>query len=577
MPANQAFVTLATTDSYCMGALVVGQCLRRHRTTRQTVVMVSTNVSSQARAALGHVFDQVLVVDVLDSGDQAHLSWLGRPELGVTFTKLHCWTLTQYRKCVFLDADTLVLCNVDELFEREELSAAPDPGWPDCFNSGVFVFRPSLITYGRLLEHARQHGSFDGGDQGLLNTFFSDWAVRDISKHLPFVYNLSAITVYTYLPAYQEYGHNAKIVHFLGSVKPWNLRSNSQTNQHTSSHLEEFVYQWWMEYSYLHLLIKTMSHQEPAVPIQHAGPKQHKYHRERSESSTLAPYSSPLYTPISTVQTITLLSQSQGREEEKAEAREEEKAKAREEEKPKAREEEKPKAREEEKPKAREEEKPKAREEEKPKAREEEKPKAREEDKPKAREEDKPKAREEDKPKGREEDKPKGREEDKPKGREEVKPKGREEDKPKGRKEDKPKGREVKPKGRGATVSLIEDLTESLLRKVTLLTEERKKRLDSPTQPGEMRTQRQDVSPGKEGGTGDRTANQDPPGPSGEGSEVTDTAFNPMEDPATEPTAAKAEEDDLEQRRLWEEGQADYLGKDAFDNIQKKLDRFLYL
>jgi hypothetical protein len=36
-------------------------------------------------AALGHVFDQVLVVDVLDSGDQAHLSWLGQPELGGHF------------------------------------------------------------------------------------------------------------------------------------------------------------------------------------------------------------------------------------------------------------------------------------------------------------------------------------------------------------------------------------------------------------------------------------------------------------------------------------------------------------
>ncbi|XP_070302060.1 glycogenin-2 isoform X1 [Salvelinus sp. IW2-2015] len=551
MPANQAFVTLATTDSYCMGALVVGQCLRRHRTTRQTVVMVSTNVSSQARAALGHVFDQVLVVDVLDSGDQAHLSWLGRPELGVTFTKLHCWTLTQYSKCVFLDADTLVLCNVDELFEREELSAAPDPGWPDCFNSGVFVFRPSLITHGRLLEHARQHGSFDGGDQGLLNTFFSDWAVRDISKHLPFVYNLSTIAVYTYLPAYQEYGHNAKIVHFLGSVKPWNLRSNSQTNQHTNSHLEEFVYQWWMEYSYLHHLLKTMSHQEPAVPIQHAGPKQHSQGREEEKPKA--------------------------REEEKPKAREEEKPKGREEEKPKAREEEKPKAREEEKPKAREEDEPKAREEEKPKAREE-KPKAREEEKPKAREEEKPKGREEDEPKAREEEKPKGREEDEPKGREEEKPKGREEDEPKAREEDEPEGREEdEPKGREATVSLIEDLTESLLRKANLLTEERKKRLDSPTQPGEMRTQRQDVSTGKEGGAGDRTANQDPPGPSEEGSEVTETAFNPMEDPATEPTAAKTEEDELEQRRLWEEGQADYLGKDAFDNIQEKLDRFLHL
>ncbi|KAL1021832.1 hypothetical protein UPYG_G00018620 [Umbra pygmaea] len=241
--ADQAYVTLATTDSYCMGALVVGQCLRRHGTTRHTVVMVSPNVSRQARAALGQVFDHVLVVDVLDSGDWAHLYWLGRPELGVTFTKIHCWTLTQYRKCVFLDADILVLCNVDELFEREELSAAPDPGWPDCFNSGVFVFRPSLDTHARLLEHARYHGSFDGGDQGLLNTFFSDWAVKDIKKHLPFVYNLSANTMYTYLPAYQQYGHNAKIVHFVGLVKPWNLCSASQTSLPINSQLEEFVYQ----------------------------------------------------------------------------------------------------------------------------------------------------------------------------------------------------------------------------------------------------------------------------------------------------------------------------------------------
>lgn len=55
-----------------------------------------------------------------------------------------------------------VLSNVDELFEREELSAAPDPGWPDCFNSGVFVFQPSAHTHCRLLEHAKCHGSFDG-------------------------------------------------------------------------------------------------------------------------------------------------------------------------------------------------------------------------------------------------------------------------------------------------------------------------------------------------------------------------------------------------------------------------------
>lgn len=55
-----------------------------------------------------------------------------------------------------------VLQNCDELFEREELSAAPDPGWPDCFNSGVFVFKPSENTFNQLLEFAKAKGSFDG-------------------------------------------------------------------------------------------------------------------------------------------------------------------------------------------------------------------------------------------------------------------------------------------------------------------------------------------------------------------------------------------------------------------------------
>lgn len=55
-----------------------------------------------------------------------------------------------------------VLSNIDDLFEREELSAAPDPGWPDCFNSGVFVYQPSIETYNQLLHLASEQGSFDG-------------------------------------------------------------------------------------------------------------------------------------------------------------------------------------------------------------------------------------------------------------------------------------------------------------------------------------------------------------------------------------------------------------------------------
>ncbi|KAL1282235.1 hypothetical protein QQF64_001038 [Cirrhinus molitorella] len=318
MAEAQAFVTLATTDAYSMGCIVVGKSLRRHETSRKLVVMVSPSVSRAARLALEDVFDEVVVVDVLDSRDKAHLTLLRRPELGVTFTKLHCWTLTQYSKCVFLDADTLVLCNVDELFEYEELSAAPDPGWPDCFNSGVFVFRPSLNTHNQILEHAAQYGSFDGGDQGVLNTFFSDWAVKDIRKHLPFVYNLTAGAVYTYLPAFQQYGHHAKIVHFLGGTKPWHLSydpqaANESSFRHSSDNFEQFINLWWVEYySKRHLDVKQDDKNEDHVrlhshqPVQQlVSPQTHQSPSQSLKSSAEA-HHREMITPSPPLQDLTL-------------------------------------------------------------------------------------------------------------------------------------------------------------------------------------------------------------------------------------------------------------------------------
>jgi len=248
----EAWVTLATNDEYAVGALTLAASLRRVQTTKKLVIMITKMVSGNVKKTLTEAFDDVVSVEELDSGDIANLTLLDRTELGITFTKIRCWALTQYIKCVFLDADTLVLANSDELFEREELSAAPDAGWPDCFNSGVFVFRPNLNTYKDLVNHASSTGSFDGGDQGLLNTFFSDWATKDISRHLPFTYNMVASATYSYLPAFKKFGKNVNIIHFIGSAKPWKTCFDGSgeailgsVEKHTSSHLRL----WWQIFS----------------------------------------------------------------------------------------------------------------------------------------------------------------------------------------------------------------------------------------------------------------------------------------------------------------------------------------
>ncbi|XP_060659379.1 glycogenin-1 isoform X6 [Drosophila nasuta] len=244
-----AWVTLTTNDTYSLGALVLAHSLKRAGTAHQLAVLVTPTVSEAMRYRLKDVYNVVQEVNVLDSQDAANLALLSRPELGVTFTKLHCWRLVQFEKCVFLDADTLVLKNCDELFEREELSAAPDVSWPDCFNSGVFVFTPSVETFNKITEYAVQHGSFDGGDQGLLNQYFADWSTADIKKHLPFVYNVTAYASYCYLPAFKQFRDKIKILHFAGKLKPWLLQFNSETKTVSTptdyAHAQDLIQHWW--------------------------------------------------------------------------------------------------------------------------------------------------------------------------------------------------------------------------------------------------------------------------------------------------------------------------------------------
>ena len=85
----EAWVTLATNDSYAVGALTLAHSLRRVQTTKKVVIMITEEVGDTMKKVLGEVFDQVTVVDPLDSKDVTHLELLDRTELGITFTKVN--------------------------------------------------------------------------------------------------------------------------------------------------------------------------------------------------------------------------------------------------------------------------------------------------------------------------------------------------------------------------------------------------------------------------------------------------------------------------------------------------------
>lgn len=109
------------------------------------------------------------------------------------FTKLSLWTLDTIgiRSLVYLDADTLVMHNFDEIFSMPYRFAAIPDVWEDWrgytleFNAGVLFLRPDSAVFAHMmaaLPAARFPLQY--AEQAYLNQYFAADAVR-----LPLMYN----------------------------------------------------------------------------------------------------------------------------------------------------------------------------------------------------------------------------------------------------------------------------------------------------------------------------------------------------------------------------------------------------
>jgi alpha-N-acetylglucosamine transferase len=119
-----AYVTMMMRgDSYLPGALVLGYSLRKVGTKYPLICMITTDVSGKAREALGLVYDRLMIVPYLSREchqlrtpniQEIYGGWIND-----SFTKLNIHSLDEslYDKAMFLDADKVVLSNLDHLFE----------------------------------------------------------------------------------------------------------------------------------------------------------------------------------------------------------------------------------------------------------------------------------------------------------------------------------------------------------------------------------------------------------------------------------------------------------------------------
>lgn len=200
---RHAIVTMIGSSSYVhaywMGAVAMIQSLREVQTrVPHIIVLVKEKdqlplIAEEALLRLGAELMPIENTMFKLESMQIPGTWAG------AFEKLQVWGLIQFDKVLFLDADTLIVQNVDHLLNHPELTAPYTPTNCQCnaeyhkdpvyftISSGFFVCEPSMERMNQIITLANNPspdpadqeqfgGTWHWGDQEMLRVVFKQLA-----------------------------------------------------------------------------------------------------------------------------------------------------------------------------------------------------------------------------------------------------------------------------------------------------------------------------------------------------------------------------------------------------------------
>lgn len=260
-----SFVSYLGTDNFLPGILALNESLIKYNTQFPFIVLLSVRVSnSVAKVLLAKRINFKYVQPVINP----QKSILDERGFKYTYTKLQIFSLKEYEKIVYLDADMIICDNIESLFDKPHMSAVISGAaiplnscWKD-LNSGLMVIKPDIKLVKEMRLSIRKLSSKDGSDQGYLQSFFVDW--RSNKKlHLPHKFNVP----FCYLDEYcnqkgfhftytkKKLRSKIPVIHFWGKVKPWDVNLNDFSRK-TILKWEQAIFLWWDIY---HSAIKDLN------------------------------------------------------------------------------------------------------------------------------------------------------------------------------------------------------------------------------------------------------------------------------------------------------------------------------
>ncbi|EMD35287.1 glycosyltransferase family 8 protein [Gelatoporia subvermispora B] len=213
-------VTSLYTDAFAPGVAALGHTLSKvNSSAGRLMLYLPDKVSSHALCiASSSGFVPYPVKRIPPPYEGVHPHFLDQ------YSKLTVWALDGLgvESVVYLDADTLVRRNFDELFRMPfNFGAVPDvyvddPGFTLGFNAGMLFVRPSSAVFDEMMSQigTAQYKAQDA-EQSFLNHYYGADAVR-----LPYAYNANLAIKRRKPELWTDLKRSARIVHYT-LVKPF--------------------------------------------------------------------------------------------------------------------------------------------------------------------------------------------------------------------------------------------------------------------------------------------------------------------------------------------------------------------
>jgi len=205
---NNAYITLLSSEDYLDAVLVLNRSLKYSKSNYALVVAVTEDIYDKVHDILCEDGCIVEKIERISYSDYITSKYKDHSVLN-TASKINLFSLKNYDKLVYLDADSIVMKNVDDLFNYPDgamLKSDVDMGFG---LSNLFVFYPrnhEEELYKKLIEDSVH---FDGDLLGNLWFFTRSSEAHQISPE--------------YCASYHEecIDPNTKIYHFVNKNKPW--------------------------------------------------------------------------------------------------------------------------------------------------------------------------------------------------------------------------------------------------------------------------------------------------------------------------------------------------------------------